>query len=308
MNLSKSYYENRIIFYNNLIKKFKNLNDMNECLVYHKKNNKIYYKIKNNIIFTKKISNNNNRYGIVYFTKLKKYKFASKMMKINYNHYDEIKISNYLSNLVINNKNPHFIITYKFLKCIYPPIIYDKNYPSIFLHKYFIIFTELAKGTLSEFIKIHNNNHDLMMNTFFQILISILSFHYHTSYIHDDCHYNNFLYFKIKPGGYIHYKIYGKDFYIKNLGYLWVIWDFGLMKKKSYNNIIKDYIRIIRVAFNYKYNYSNKLYNTFNNVYDMIYRKNNEKEIWEYLLDNIFINNKVNKDKIINFNNPYIIG
>jgi hypothetical protein len=37
-----------------------------------------------------------------------------------------------------------------------------------------------------------------------------------------------FLYHKIKKGGYFHYNIYGKDYYLENLGYLWIIWDFEL--------------------------------------------------------------------------------
>jgi hypothetical protein len=45
---------------------------------------------------------------------------------------------------------------------------------------------------------------------------------------HNDTHYGNFLYHKIKPGGYIKYTIKNETFYVENLGYLWVIWDFGI--------------------------------------------------------------------------------
>ena len=61
-----------------------------------------------------------------------------------------------------------------------------------------------------------------------QIFISIMFFHYYTNSHHNDAHSGNFLYHKIKPGGYFHYNIYGKDYYLENIGYLWVIWDFGL--------------------------------------------------------------------------------
>ncbi len=78
---------------------------------------------------------------------------------------------------------------------------------------------------------------------------------------HHDCHYGNFLYHLIEPGGYFHYNIYGTDYYIENLGYLWVIWDYGLIvpyynsyeinknKFGSYNNkilpITNDYTRFM---------------------------------------------------------------
>jgi hypothetical protein len=61
-----------------------------------------------------------------------------------------------------------------------------------------------------------------------------------------DAHWGNFLYHKIKPGGYIHYKIYDNDIYIKNMGYMWIIWDYMIKKKddeeykrKSVEELIK---------------------------------------------------------------------
>ena len=66
---------------------------------------------------------------------------------------------------------------------------------------------------------------------------------------HNDCHAGNFLYHKIKPGGCFHYKINGVDFYIKNLGYLWVIWDFGIVTKLyRHTDYISDYIRVNTVT------------------------------------------------------------
>ena len=46
--------------------------------------------------------------------------------------------------------------------------------------------------------------------------------------LHCDAHSGNFLYHKIKKGGYFHYNLFGIDYYIKNIGYLWIIWDFEL--------------------------------------------------------------------------------
>ena len=118
---------------------------------------------------------------------------------------------------------------------------------------------ELVSGNFKNFLNSAYINSDLLLNALQQILISILAFHHFTNGLfHNDCHYKNFLFHRIKPGGYFHYKIYGKDVYIKNLGYLWIIWDFGLARKESEytKRRLEDYFRI--TSFFLKYN--NNLY------------------------------------------------
>jgi hypothetical protein len=80
-------------------------------------------------------------------------------------------------------------------------------------------------------------------------------FNYHTGRIHNDTHPGNFLYHNIKAGGFFHYNIFGVDYYLENIGFLWVIWDFDLsikatnivkskktmVVKNDYENIIKEY-------------------------------------------------------------------
>ena len=78
-------------------------------------------------------------------------------------------------------------------------------------------------------------------------------FQYYLSMFHNDAHHGNFLFHKIEKGGYFHYRIYNVDYYIKNEGYIWLIWDFGLVKKFEKNNsasIIRDYRRIINAFIN----------------------------------------------------------
>ena len=90
-----------------------------------------------------------------------------------------------------------------------------------------------------------NNNIELLENAFAQIMMSILSFHRFTSLIHKDTHAGNFLFHKIKKGGYIHYVFNKKNIYIKNVGYLWIIWDYGLAKDMNQlHYFIIDYIKI----------------------------------------------------------------
>ena len=65
-------------------------------------------------------------------------------------------------------------------------------------------------------------------------------FHKYINAFHNDAHAGNFLYHRIKPGGYFHYNIYGQDFYLENIGFLWVIWDFGLIQPFSNSNLINN--------------------------------------------------------------------
>ena len=92
-------------------------------------------------------------------------------------------------------------------------------------------------------------------------------FHKYINAHHRDAHAGNFLYHKVKPGGYFHYNIYGQDFYLENIGFLWVIWDFGLIQPFSNSNLINnnkygygdpntliiiDYVKIIRSGFRHR--------------------------------------------------------
>ena len=76
--------------------------------------------------------------------------------------------------------------------------------------------------------------------------MSILLLH-SLNIIHNDTHYGNFLYIKIKEGGCFHYKINDDDYYIENIGYIWMIWDFGNsreLSKVSKGLFIEDYMLI----------------------------------------------------------------
>ena len=81
---------------------------------------------------------------------------------------------------------------------------------------------------------------------------------------HNDCHWGNFLYHKIKPGGYIHYKIFDKDIYLKNYGYLWIIWDYGITS--SLINPLIDYTRVVHAFISKQDNGWNRHLNSVNDL------------------------------------------
>lgn len=236
------------------------------------------YKINKKIILSRRIGSN-SKFGVVYESKGtnnfdKLLKFASKIMKKTNNNNNEIEISKIVSELALENKNPHFPINYKKLECnlqqdleVYPEIARKDPY--------YIFLSELADGDLKNFTRKFYDNYELMNNALSQILIAILSFHC-TGFYHDDCHAGNFLYHEINPGGYFHYKIkkYDEngyyDIYIENKGYLWLISDYGLSDKISLEEdddicypidteyqFFSDYHLIIRYFLNKKdiYNY-----------------------------------------------------
>ena len=98
---------------------------------------------------------------------------------------------------------------------------------------YNVYANELADGgDLENFLNSYDEpnstiNQNIFLNAVAQIIMSIASLH-NIGIRHNDTHFGNFLYHKITPGGYIKYTINNKSYYVKNLGYLWVIWDFGI--------------------------------------------------------------------------------
>ena len=237
----------------------------------------------------------------------------------------ETKILAKVSSLTLNNKTPHFPILYfngYITKDNRLTLLNDKLPISVKKCKKFIVnFNEIFSGDLKTFIdeNKYNNNKDLLINALEQLFISILTFHKNMNLSHNDCHWGNFLYHKIKPGGYIHYKIFDKDIYLKNYGYLWIIWDYGLTS--SLKNPLIDYTRVIHAFISKHHDGWNKHLNSVDDLHKpnifnrglglRNYIKDNpkisEKElIYKMFSYHIDVYNKPNDDEIIN-KNPYII-
>jgi len=149
----------------------------------------------------------------------------------------EVKLQDLLTKYVIDFKSIHFPITYGTLYCPKPKRIYQLN--------------ELADGDMKQLVNSYvkdyeesmfskisrkselKNRGKIILNCFGQCLISALMFNTYTDHLHNDTHFGNFLYHTVDKGGYFHYKYKDKDYYLENLGYIMVIWDFGLAKPFS---------------------------------------------------------------------------
>jgi hypothetical protein len=281
-NNEKLYYPfiNRI---NANIKKILNIDENNEnyCIRLYKYDNegKPIYRIGNKIILKKQISINNDN-GIIYLSSINDkynniFKYAIKCVVSNNENKKEIKLLKKVSKAVLNNKCPHFPILYADIKCkdflnfsndndndnkITRKEIEDiKNYPYIFQKNkkktFYFLLNELANGDLKTFLELFHNDYYLLLNAFGQIYLSLMFYYQETKHFHYDAHWGNFLYHKVKAGGYFHYNIFGNDYYIENYGFLWVIWDYGSsiefkQSKKEFIYVDYDFKNIIKAFFN----------------------------------------------------------
>lgn len=64
-------------------------------------------------------------------------------------------------------------------------------------------------------------------NALFQIMVGLYALKKYFNMIHADFHTRNILVYKVKSGGYWKYKINGNTYYLPNLGYIFLINDFG---------------------------------------------------------------------------------
>ena len=236
---------NRIYYYKKIIK-ILNINKTNDdkyCIVPDESKENVYY--INNIKLKKQIGSESTN-GIVFLAsfedKLQKiYKYAVKLTKLTKENKEEIKNFKTLSNVVINNKCPHFPIMYANTLCLsFTP---NPKLPKMLLgkrvNKYGLLYMELANGDLNSMMYSGiQHSQSFYINTLVQCYLSLMFYYNYVNKLHGDSHGGNFLYHKIKSGGYFYYKILGKDYYLENIGYLWMLWDYELAI--SFKEVVKD--------------------------------------------------------------------
>jgi hypothetical protein len=346
-NKKKNNLSDRIKYYNILHKYIKSIKGTN-CFNIIIKNNQKEYSIGDKIIIDKRIGDD-SKYGITFISHYKKSSnlqlekyliFATKLTDFNRKgNINEYKILKYLTKLNIDEVCPHFPIGYGKLVCDKVPddlktTIKKKRRQilgsELYNKSHIFIFNELADGSLKQ-LKNKQMPYEIIDNALEQCIISIIFFNKYVNAYHNDCHYGNFLYHLIEPGGYFHYNIYGTDYYIENIGYLWVIWDYGLIKP-YYNtyevnkNMFGSFSKM-PLAISHDFNkligsiisvlgYKNTLINEINyilSIYNYVSDINNIKDLTIRLLNILTIYSNTFKtsidtkySKIIN-KKPYII-
>jgi hypothetical protein len=245
---------NKFEYYNKIIKYLKDINFKSKnCITLTSHNNK--YLLTDNIKLYKQIGTK-SVFGIVYKAKNinKSYKsipkFVVKIQLQTKEFKNELSIFKIFSSYAFKNNIIHIPLYY--YDCLCNNIIKEPAYPKLLaeakkLYKFYsIILYERADGDLKSFITSRNYNENIWKNIYEQIYMSIFIIH-NLGYLHNDAHSGNFIYRKIKKRGCFHYKINGEDYYIENLGYIWMIWDYGNTrdaKLQASYAMLEDYYRI----------------------------------------------------------------
>ena len=210
--------ENRVKYYEGIKKRMK---DIDKIKI---EGDKIYI---GNIKIIKRIGSDSKN-GLILLGELDDYKIALKITKYNQKKTNELDTFKMVSNAVLNKETNNFPMLYDYK--IYEPIDDYIRFPKIF-HKFiknpFIIyFNEIADGDLKEFLNENYDNDELIINALYQVLMSLVDFYRITGKFHNDSHSGNFLYHKISLLNKDLEYMNGDDkCKIRNLGYLFVIWD-----------------------------------------------------------------------------------
>lgn len=158
----------------------------------------------------------------------------------------------------------------------------------------------------------------LFYNAFFQIITAIYAAQKHFGLIHLDLHAENIIVKKIKKGGYFKYILGDTEYNVPNLGYLFLINDYGFAwipknkkKNKEYDinfllndiknhcniKIINDIKYIIKNLKNNKISFEDLIKNIWHDMYKDTNKKDELLEI--YHLDKTITLNKTITDIII---------
>lgn len=122
----------------------------------------------------------------------------------------EIISSTLTNQLVFQKICPHFAI----------------NYYWDYRNNVVTLYNEYINYTFESWIQKKHSN-QIWFNALFQIMYALTSLKKMFNMLHTDLHIGNILVQKIKKGGYWIYKLNGVDYYLPNLGYIFIISDFG---------------------------------------------------------------------------------
>jgi hypothetical protein len=129
----------------------------------------------------------------------------------NYPSLIEIVANTLTNQLVLQNVCPHYILNYHWN--------YDNN--AINLYNEYATFGDFYKWAKTD------HSHEIWMNALFQISVGLYAIKKYYNMHHTDFHTGNILVHKVKPGGYWLYTINRKNYYVPNLGYIFLLSDFG---------------------------------------------------------------------------------
>ncbi len=307
MNMDKIFFNNK----KKISKRLKNIN-RHECIKIIDVNEK---KLTKDILVLNRIGKESKNGEVLNGCMIKKdnsclVDFALKKIPLDHSNYKYISKPNTLKTV---NKSSTFSELYLLKKlnklieqgiCINIPYLYkyficdDCGFSNPMIEKYFfginkclILVNDLADTTLSALLDT-NPPFDVQINAYIQIYIALYCIRKFFNIWHHDLHGDNVLVYKVKPGGYWQYIINGRKCNIPNIGYLFVLSDFGysripgkieaedlhwIYEKKKEQDPLEDYIRIS----GWLYNTGPRLYSSDGNNEKIVSIDKKNKDIIE---------------------------
>lgn len=154
--------------------------------------------------------------------------FTAKQLSSGGSAWSEIATYIFCTLLVMAKICPNLPVLYKYFWCpsckFVNKAIGSKPKPCL------MVVNELADGDLKNYLEKRTSiwNPKLVDNCVFQIAAGLYTMEKYYKLTHNDLHYGNVLVHEIAPGGYWQYKIDGNIYHVPNLGYMFVLWDFGM--------------------------------------------------------------------------------
>ena len=135
----------------------------------------------------------------------------------------ELASATLANQLVLNGICPNIALNYSYEfvnDCNARSELSTQKYCSIQYNEY------INYGTFQEWAA-KNHREELWYNAIFQILAGLYALQMHFKLIHNDFHGRNLLVQRVEPGGYWIYVIDSTRYYVPNLGFVFLISDFG---------------------------------------------------------------------------------
>jgi hypothetical protein len=149
--------------------------------------------------------------------------------------FTEVYAFTLINQMIYQNICPHYIQNYNWE--------FSKQ-------KTFNIYNEFVNGgDFYSFLSLTHTD-EIWYNVFFQIMYAMMSYRKYFDMVHGDLHTGNILIHKVSKGGYWKYTINGKNYYLPNLGYVFIINDFGFASIKDKLHIdwfYRDTLRYLTV-------------------------------------------------------------
>lgn len=180
-------------------------------------------------------------YGNVFRAEISDLFFAVKFSKIksdakqclfskDFSSWHEIYILEKIANTIIRkNICPNLPMIYDKFYCKNCRLIFKEKKST---HPCVVSVVELANGNFKDFSFTKHSSEEYM-SCLFQIMAGLHAIQVHGQIMNFDIKKENILFYNVPPGGYWHYVIHGKNYYVPNYGKLFILNDFGISRSMS---------------------------------------------------------------------------